>query len=263
MTRWCLLLALAASLALPAHAAFGAGAPTTRPGTLVVALSLGSSSLQAGALRDGEVVVAKGFEVELAKALARRLGLGRVTFVNTSRSSMTSPGPKRWDVALAQLQRRGAGVDYSLPYLAAGQAVLARRGLARPDDLAALRRLQLCAERGTSSASVLRGRVRPALAPLLAPSADAVVRRVGTGSCDAALVDVTRLADALAAGGSLLGGVAGRIETGGSYVAALERGSPLRRHVDRALRALAADGTLARLRRDWLGIDPLRAPALR
>jgi polar amino acid transport system substrate-binding protein len=262
MTRLALAFAVAAVLAASAHAADRA-VPTKQPGTLVVALSLGSSDLQAGAVRGREVVLAKGFEADLARALARRLGLRSVVFVQAPRRSLTAAGRKRWDLALAQLRPGGGSVDYSRPYLAAAHAVVARRGLPRPAGLAELRRLQLCAERGTSSAAAVAARVRPALAPQLGRSVATVVRRVQTGACDAALVEIGGLPDALSLGGRRVGPLVGRIDTGFSYAAAFERGSRLRPHVDRALRALRADGTLARLRAHWLGADPLRLPELR
>ena len=37
--------------------------------------------LQAGAVRDGEVILARGLEVDIARDLARRLGIPRVRFV--------------------------------------------------------------------------------------------------------------------------------------------------------------------------------------
>jgi len=70
-------------LALPAGLARADDAPapapaTSRPGALVVALGLQSPLLQAGVVRGRDVILARGFEVELARTLARRLG-GRVS----------------------------------------------------------------------------------------------------------------------------------------------------------------------------------------
>ncbi len=51
--------------------------------------------------------------------------------------------------------------------------------------------------------------------------------------------------------------------TNEKYAIALERGSPLRPRLDSAVRALAADGTLERLRKRWLGTDTASLPTLR
>jgi polar amino acid transport system substrate-binding protein len=237
--------------------------PTKRPGELVVALDLAGSSLQAGAVRGKEVVLAKGFEVDLARAVARRLGVARVTFVEVPRAQLVAPGRKTWDLGLAALHATGRGVDFSRPYLREAHAVVARRGLPRPRSLAMLRGLQLCAERRSESAVLVSRQVRPTLPPLLAGDAAALVRRIQTGACDAGLVPVTALASALAGRRDRLGPIVGRIDTDVAYAIALERRSPLTPLVNRALRSLQVDGTLARLRGSWLGGDPLRLPALR
>jgi ABC-type amino acid transport substrate-binding protein len=59
------------------------------------------------------------------------------------------------------------------------------------------------------------------------------------------------------------GPLAGRIVTHEKYAVALEKGSPLRPSIDKALRAAIKDGTLKTLRRRWLGVDTAKLPALR
>ena len=54
------------------------------------------------------------------------------------------------------------------------------------------------------------------------------------------------------------------IERGGGYVVAVTRGGPIAvAEVDRALARMRADGTMHRLARQWLGIDPARLRPLR
>jgi ABC-type amino acid transport substrate-binding protein len=257
-----LAAALAAALASPAPAA----APVTKaPGRLLVSLSLAAPPFQAGAVRRGEVVLAKGFEVEVARALARRLGLRRVTFLNEPRPErLLAPGRKRWDVALARVTPGPGGrVAYSSPYFRADQLVLLRRGLDGVATLASLRPLQLCVLRGTGTAPLVERRVRPRLRPLLAGSPEALARALQTGRCDAAVGGAAEIGALLRDDRRRFGAVAGRIESPTAYAAVLERGSPLLPLVDRALARLAADGTLGRLARSWLGVDPSRARPLR
>jgi polar amino acid transport system substrate-binding protein len=249
--------------AILAVAATANSRPAQRSTELVVALDLAGSRLQAGAVRGSQVVLAKGFEVELAKAIARDLGVKTVTFLNVPRERIVAPGKKSWSFALGQLSGPARGVDFSTPYLQKSHAVVVRRGLRTPTKLGALRGLQLCAEKRTSSATVVVGRVRPALPALLASDTAAMLRRVQTGACDAAVLETTELRAALAGRADRLGPVVGRIETDVAYSIALPNGSPLTQKVNRALKRLRADGTLARLRSDWLGGDPLRLRALR
>ena len=84
-------------------------------------------------------------------------------FVQVSEQArIVRPGRKTWDIALAQIvptPLRARAVELVGPYLVDDQAVLLRRGLARPHSLADLRRLQLCAIRGSRGAGVAAHRV--------------------------------------------------------------------------------------------------------
>jgi polar amino acid transport system substrate-binding protein len=248
--------------ALPALAA----RPTTEHGDeLVVAVSLPRAVFQVGAVRGSEVVFARGLEIDVARSVARRLGL-RPRFVQVSDPRrLVAPGKKWWHIALAQLEptpERRRAVDFSTPYARADQVVLLSRGVERPRSLAGLRRLQLCGERRSRAIDLIASRIRPSLRPLTAPDVEGLLRRVQTGVCEAAVADVARIGPALSGKSKRFGGIAGRIETG-AYAVALERGSALTPAVDRALRRLSANGSLRRLAKSWLGVDLSRLRLLR
>ena len=93
---------LALALALPVAAA--APPPTQNPDELVVGVSMPVTGLQVGAVRGRTVVLAKGLEIDLARALAKRLGVPRVRFVNEPFfSTLVSGRPADWDLALAAI----------------------------------------------------------------------------------------------------------------------------------------------------------------
>jgi ABC-type amino acid transport substrate-binding protein len=98
---------------------------------------------------------------------------------------------------------------------------------------------------------------------LLVANETLLARRVQTGLCDAGLVEAPLVGRFVAARRARFGPIAGRIRTEAAFAAGVERGDPLRAELDVALRRLAADGTLARLRRVWLGGDPAALPVLR
>ena len=261
-------LAVAATFALlvSAGAAMGS-APTGTPGELVIAVSMPAPGLQVGSVSGSTVVYARGLEVELGRAVARRLGVRRVRFVQVPEpEQLVRPGAKRWDLALAQIvptPARARAVDLVGPYLSADQVVLLRRGIARPRSLAQLAHLQLCAIRGSRGGDVAAHRVRPVAKSLLARDLTELLRWVQTGRCDAAVADGPALGAAVARTPRRYGRVAGRIETGATFAIALPHGSPLAAGVRRALAALRADGVVTRLARAWLGFDPARLRALR
>jgi cystine transport system substrate-binding protein len=259
------------ALGLPAEGRAGDPQPVTdpavvaqpRPAELVVALSLGNPVLQAGVVRDGRVIVARGLEVEMARSLAHRLGIPRVRFTYVRPASRLLAATVRpWDVTMASIDAGASGpvaADLSEPFLPTGQAVVLRHGLAPLGSLAEIRGKVTCAVRFSEGARALAGTVAPTPKPLLARSAERLFELVRTGVCDAALVDAAGVARFVAGRGALLGPVSARIPSGGGHVFAVTRGGPVTvADVNRALARMRADGTLHRLARAWLGVDPAR-----
>jgi ABC-type amino acid transport substrate-binding protein len=238
-----------------------------RPTELVVALSLGDPVLQAGAVRDGEVILARGLEVEIARNLAHRLGIPRVRFVYVRPvSRLLAAKVRPWHIVIASVRPTRAAsslADLSEPYLGTDQAVVLRRGLPRLQVLGDLRSKITCALRGSDGARALAASVAPVVRPILAPSNDRLLQLVQTGVCDAALVDADSVGRLVAGRGGVLGPITARVEFGGGFVVAVTRGGPIAvAEVGRALQRMRADGTMHRLARAWLGIDPARLRAL-
>jgi len=243
-------------------------APEPRPTELVVALGLGDPVLQAGVVRDGEVIIARGLEVDIARSLAKRLGIPHVRFVYVKPASRLLVATVRpWDLTIASIRPVGAAsasADLSDPYLGTDQAVVLRRGLPPLSTLGDLRRKITCALRGSDGARAIAVSVRPFVKPILARSETRLLELVQTGACDAALVDAGSAGQFVAGRGGILGPVSAKVERGGGYVVAVTRGGPIAvSEVDRALARMRADGTMHRLARQWLGIDPARLRPLR
>jgi ABC-type amino acid transport substrate-binding protein len=239
-----------------------------RPTELSVAVRLGDPILQAGVVRDGEVVLARGLEVDIARNLAKRLGIPYVRFVYVRPATrLLVAGVRPWDLTIASIRHvraASATADLSDPYLGTDQAVVLRRGLPRLTTLRDLRRKIACAVRGSEGARAIAGAVAPLVKPTLASSEERLLELVQTGACDAALVDADSVGQFVAGRGGILGPVSARVEVGGGYVVGVTRGGPIAvSEVDRALARMRADGTMHRLARQWLGIDPARLRPLR
>jgi ABC-type amino acid transport substrate-binding protein len=268
-----LVAALLVALGLPPESRADDPPPTTvvaepPPNELVVALGLGDPTLQAGVVRDGEVILARGLEVDIARNLARRLGIPHVRFVYvTPATRLPVANVRPWDLALSSIRPGGAAAakaDLSDPYLSTDQAVVLRRGLPRFTTLGDLRRKITCAVRGSAGARAIVGLVSPLVKPILASSEARLLELVQTGACDAALVDADSVGQFVAGRGGILGPVSARVAVGGGYVVAVTRDGPIAvSEVDRALARMRADGTMHRLARQWLGIDPARLLPLR
>ena len=265
MSRRLVILALLCAALAPAAAA--GQVPTRTPGQLVVGVSMPAAGFQVGAVRGREVLFAKGYEIDLAGALARELGVPSVRFVQEDRfSAFFAAGPKDYDLALSQISitdDRDALVDFSRPYFVADQAVLLRRGLTlERRRFSALRALRLCAERGTTGAKRAK-RIRPARPVRVFGDASRLEAELYQRRCDAVVGDAARLGALRAQAPQRFGALAGRIRTGERYGIVFATGSPLREPVDAALAALEADGTLGRLAADWLSTDVTRLRAFR
>src|SRR3954470_18479149 len=118
------VLPLAALLAVAAVAvtSTSAASPATRtPGVLTVGIELGSPGFSEGTLAHPT-----GFDVDVARAVARRMGL-RATFVSYPFGRMFLPGAKPYDIGMAFatiLAARRHFVDFSVPYYSARQGAL-------------------------------------------------------------------------------------------------------------------------------------------
>jgi polar amino acid transport system substrate-binding protein len=254
------VVALAAA-AVPAAAQTPATPPpaTIAPGVLTVGLNLPSDGFQVGAVSGTTVTFARGFEVGLAAAVGRRLGLP-VQFVNVPVfSDVVAAGPKPFDLAFAQVSitaGRKQTIDFSAAYMVVDQGVLLRRGLGTtPRTLAALKPLQLCVLRKSTGAAVVASRVKPAKAARAYPGVTALFQGVETGRCDAVVYDAPTLAVLAAEVPLRVGAMAGVISTSERYGAVLADGSPLVPRVNTVIRGLISDGTVARLQAKWLNVN--------
>lgn len=244
-----------------------ASRPAAPPTELVVALAPGDPVMQAGVVRGREVLLARGFEVALARAIAERLRISRVRFVDASSTRrLLLGGTPPWDIAIAGIRPTRLASErgtITRAYLATDTLVLLRRGTARPRSLAELRTRILCATRGREAARTASW-LRPAQAPIAAPGPARLVRLLQTGACDAALLDVTEAGRVVDGNRAVLGPLAARVRWDTGLVAIVRRGAPVAAvRVDRAIAALRADGTIGRLARLWLGADPATLPVLR
>ena len=238
------------------------------PAALVVALRLGDTGLQAGVVRGREVVLARGYEVEVVRLLARRLRARVARFVDLGPAGrLLAGGAPQWHLAIASLEPSPAArsaAALSDPYLTTDQAIVLRRGLPRPAGLADLRPRLLCAVRGSGGLEAIARSIGPSRAPLVAPGRDRLRSLLRAGACDAAVLPAREAGRLVAGQRRLLGPVTGRIEHGRGLVIAVARGTGIDvASVNRELGRMRADGTLGRLARAWLGLDPAGLRRLR
>lgn len=239
--------------------------PTRAPGILTVGVDIPTVGLAEGTVHaDGRIAGARGFEVDLAAAVARRLGL-KLRLVEVPFAQTYAQGAKPFDVAIEHVSitpKRERNVDFSKTYLVTNKGVLLAPGVVSPKTISALRKLRLCAQTGTTSLAYLRTVLKPASPPHDFPGAVDVLRAVSDGFCQGMLADLPIVTSAYRANRTLYGGLAGQIATDEHYGAVFAKGSPLRAPVGAALERLVASGTVARLAVKWFGAGWNRIPTL-
>ncbi len=159
------------------------------------------------------------------------------------------------DLALSDLTatpERGQVLDFTDPYLAATPAVLVRTGRSVP-DLHAAQSLSWAVGRNTTLRTFLGDTVRPEGKVQLSSSQHETAQAVEDGQVEAGLLDLP-VAAAVARDSHGRLAVAGQFDSNDDISAALPQGSANLDATSSAIRGLIADGTIASLAKQWLGI---------
>ncbi|WP_327683131.1 ABC transporter substrate-binding protein [Kitasatospora sp. NBC_00458] len=213
----------------------------------------------------------KGFESAVAYAVAERLGYPRekVRWVVAPFGTATAPGPKDFDFDVNQVSisaERRQAVDFSSGYYDVRQAVIALKGskAASARSLADLKGAKLGAQVGTTSLEAVTGTIRPTVQPAVFDSNDLAKAALKNGQVEALVVDLPTafyITGAEVTDAQVVGQLEGAAQ-GEQFGLVLDKGSKLTGCVSGAVDALRADGTLAKLEKQWLS-DAVSAPVLR
>ena len=194
MKRLVALLAvagLAVALAAVAWARPAASPPVMTPGKLVVGFGDPAVNFANGKLRGSSYLNPKGYEVDLAAAIAKGLGL-TPEYVYTPWAKLFAPGHKTFDISFQEATitaQRKKTVDFTSSYFDANQGVLLSKKAAVPHSLADLKKLQTCAQTDTTGLDWIQQKLHPDKAPLIYQSTAAAFVAVQIGRCDAIVLD--------------------------------------------------------------------------
>jgi len=254
-------IALTAALAVCAATAVAASAssaapPTKEAGKLIVGFDLPAPGFWNGRASGTTIKNPSGFEHSLAKAIGRQMGITNIEFLRAPFGTILLAGPKKFDFALEETTitvARAKVISFSAPYFEANQGVLIRKGIPKPKRIADLKRLQTCAQAATTGLAYIQHKLRPTKRPLVySASGTAAFDAVEAGRCDALILDVPIVVSQSQKKPGAYGGVIGQIVTKEGYGAVMEKGSKLKPFVDKAIKALRANGTIDRLQKKWL-----------
>jgi polar amino acid transport system substrate-binding protein len=252
-----LTLVLVVALATATAALAGRLAvPTKQAGTLTVGFDVPAPGFWNGRVSGTTIRHPSGFEYALSQAVAKKLGIKTVKYVRAPFGGLFSPARKKYDFAFEEVTitaQRAKVVSFSTPYFDANQGVLIRKDLTPPTRIADLKTLQLCAQATTTGLSYIQHALRPAKKPLVySASSSAAFDAVEAKKCDALILDVPIVVSQSKKKPGAYGGVVGQIVTHEAYGAVMDKGSKLKPFLDRAIKALKANGTVNRLQKKWL-----------
>lgn len=251
-------LVLAAILCL---AACGGGPRSGQAGSLlervqaagVVRIGVKADTPPFGSERGG---TRYGFDIDIAEAVARRLGVGVafVTVTSADRIDRLRAGEVDMVVAsMTETRARGLLVDFSVPYFEDGPAlaVAAASPIGSYLDLAGRR---VAVAKGSSTAASLV-RFAPEAVPIEVPGIPDLLPAVADGRADAAATDllilVGRIKQAKDPAAFRIAG--GRIVSEPYGIAIRQDDSRWRHAIDAALMAMWEDGEWARICDAWFG----------
>jgi polar amino acid transport system substrate-binding protein len=263
--RFIPLLAVAALVAVPAASARPSAAPTLKSGQLVVAFGDPAPGFVDGSVRGSTFVNPKGYEVDLAKAIAAKLKL-KTVWMYSPWTGLFAPGTKKFDVSFQEATitaQRKKTVDFTGSYLNANQGVLLSKQAPVPHSIADLKKLQTCAQQDTTGLQYIQDQLKPSKAPLIYPTTTALYQSATLNRCQAVILDVPLVSLEAKAKPGAFGPVAGQIVTHEQYGAVLQKGSKLTSVINGAIKQLTANGTIGKLQKKWFNIDFAKIPTLK
>ena len=267
MRRFIVTLLVAYAALLDVSSALAEAPPTLTPGVLTVGLNMPTPGFEVGSVNGHEVPFVRGFEIDLARAIAANLGIKRVVFYQEPQfNRLIAGGPKPWDIALAEVTitpDRANRLTLSIPYLDADQGVLVRRGLAPlPKTIADLAKLKLCTQVNTTAADTVASQITPTRPAKLYGNVTRLLDELQAGTCDAVVYDAPILATLRAQVPERYGPLIGVVATHEQYGVVMPNGSPLEPAVNTAISNLIANGRLAVISKRCLSMDITKLPVL-
>jgi polar amino acid transport system substrate-binding protein len=248
------LLALAGCGSISASA--GQFTPA-RPGVLTVATSaVPSAGFWEGTARHPT----GGFEYELARRLATRLGLHavQVKIVHFHRLVRGHLGGADIGIDLiTPTAEREEALEFSQPYLRSAPTVLVRAGTEVP-DLKTAQELRWGAIQSTTFVETIEDSIVPESEPLIYDGQQEVLAALEAGRIEATLLDLPLAVATAERSEGRLEAVA-QLPGKEALAVALPAGSPNRQAVDSAIRIFGADGTIEDLLEEWVGAEAAEA----
>lgn len=219
----------------------------------------------------GDPTNGQGFESAIAYALAEQLGFteDQVTWVAVPFNNSIAPGPKDFDVYLAQVsfsEERTQAVDLSEGYFFSNQALVTTAGspLADATTLAEVADYRLGAAGNTTSLTYIEERIQPATEARVYEDNTGVKAAIEADQIDGAVFDLATafyIVNVEMEDGVVVGQFPSDPEDKEHFSFVLDLDSPLTDCVNEAILTMGENGELDSIAAEWLA-DFLDAPQI-
>src|SRR5581483_4327371 len=239
------------------------GLVTIQPGVLTVGTESVTAPWYTATDSSDPTTINGGFEYDLARSIAARLGLSSVRIVVTPLVDVLSAQACACDVMFDEIlvtDNRARRADFTEPYLTVDQGVLVRKGTTLSTVVEGRQLRWGVALENASGLDLLTKRIKPNVAPQVVVDQQDALARLEDGRLDAVLLPTP---DALArAEVDTSVTVAGQLRTSDLYAGVLALGSPNTALLNDAIRDMRDDGTIALFLRHYFGVDPSDVPVI-
>ncbi len=230
---------------------------TVTDGVLTVGTELPAPPFWIG---DDYESITGGYEVDLAREIASRLGLGDVEFVEVPFAGLVAGQQCPCDLALAQVtitDERAEVVDFTSSYFDANQGVLVNEGTEVP-DLETAKSLQWGAQLNTTGAFYVEETIQPEAELQIYNTVVDAFNALRAEQVDAVMLDTPIVLGEASQPDSGFE-VVGQFETGEEYGGVLAKDSPNTPIVSGIIDELREEGSLDELGAEYFN-DPASVP---
>jgi len=201
----------------------------------------------------------KGYESAVTYAVAKQLGYAqaKVKWVYVPFLKSFAPGKKNFDFDINQISYgadRAKAATFTVSYYDVKQSIAVKTGtkIAKVKTVAGLKPFTLGAQLGTTSYAFIKTHIKPANVKVYNTNALAV-EALKTGRIDGLVLDLPTALYVTAAQvphSTVLGQFAAT--TGEHFGMVLQKGNPFVSCLNKAIGAVRANGTLARIEKTWI-----------
>jgi polar amino acid transport system substrate-binding protein len=229
-------------------------------GTLTVGTELPAPPFWIG---DDYESLTGGFEVDLAKEIAKRLNLANVKFVEMTFAGLVAGQQCPCDINFSQVtitEDRAKVVQFTEPYFDANQGILVKKGT-KVGSLEDAKGLRWGAQINTIGAAYINDKIKPSSEARIYNTTVDAFTALSAGQIDAVLLDTPIVLGAVKANQIPDGEVVGQFETGEKYGAVLNKDSKNLAAFNQVITTLKSEGFIDQLYEKYF-VDPTTVPVI-